>query len=110
MHKHTFYLDNGYAKCEYPTCKYMYTPKEIEMILADIANDEAAERTCFPACKTCEYNPCDIENNGVEVGTCTYHMPDGVCPRHGRLLTKRGMDSLQEEPMRDDEFSSADVT
>lgn len=28
-----------------------------------------------------------IEVNGdcVEVGTCTYYMPDGVCPRHGRV-------------------------
>ena len=31
----------------------------------------------------------EVTGDGVEVGTCTYHIPDGVCPRHGRLLTQR---------------------
>jgi hypothetical protein len=27
----------------------------------------------------------EVDGDGEEVGTCTYYMPDGVCPRHGRL-------------------------
>ena len=44
MHKHTFFLDDGYARCEYPFCKYVFTPTEITMILNDIANGEAAQQ------------------------------------------------------------------
>lgn len=34
----------------------------------------------------------EVTGDGVEVGTCTYYMPNGVCPRHGRLLTQRAAD------------------
>jgi len=27
----------------------------------------------------------EVTGDGVEVGTCTHYMPNGVCPRHGRL-------------------------
>jgi hypothetical protein len=26
----------------------------------------------------------EVTGDGVEVGTCTYYMKDGVCPRHGK--------------------------
>ena len=40
---------------------------EIERLQKRIAELEAAQqgvqRTLFPACVNCEYNPCDVENN-----------------------------------------------
>jgi len=36
----------------------------LKMVLDEIkAAQQSVQRTCFPACKTCEYNPCDLADN-----------------------------------------------